>query len=777
MPPVAQAGKFDFMDLGGSLNQGQQPNRIAPNEWQELINLYQFGTRLVRRGGMEKVTTVAAGENITSLFVLNDAAGLRDLMAFSATRAYRQDSTSLVEIPRLEGGYFNSTDLPWSLLQYVNTGYAMRRDNMSLRRFARDYVQQAGILAPNTAPVIADGGAGVMASGEYRVVYTGYNTVTGMESNPSPVSNALAQAVDKKIAVSGIAVHSNPQVNARRVYVTLPDQQGRYFFAFQINDNSTTTGEINLEVQDYGRAASFSNGTPPAALEAGDIWKERLFATDGVDLFFSEIGMMEAFDPLSIIPVFREDGHRLLGIHGFGDRLMLGKTNKMHYLLSTEGSFSLHTLSDKHGCWSHHSLKSAEGNLFWYGGDNVYRSDGANVYSISTIKIKDLLEAIPASRREYVIGAIWPKLSWYMLSIPQTSEDESGVEVEETVQRVSNPGFESGDLSGWTVTGPCSAVTSPAPPAGTYWCQLDGTSENPSRMSQVLDDVEADEEATVAVYLRAASGGTIRAFAYTDNGFYLQSDGTWNSGNTDPWATSTSTSAVLLSVETDPLPSGAITVTLEITHTFGFGAMYFDEYTWTVSAAPPDTLVDPNRKVLIYNYKTDAWAELRYITSDSQSGLDGYGPAFILSDFDENDEPALYASFYDQLVWQLESGLKDGDETFACQLVGPDHDFGAPGMAKFLQRISWLLGTTHANPNAGFNLGVYRDGVAGGLLKARTLNLNSGSPWHRASLSTAGLKPAYTLTPFLNYFGDTHLVIDGYSMEVLVQPGRLKRPL
>lgn len=780
MPPVSAVGKFDFLDVGGSLNDGQPGTAIAVNEWQQLWNFYQFGTKLVRRGGMERETGVneaPATENLTGLHVLNLVDGSRYMLAGGLTRLWRQEDDALVELPRLEGGFFNSTDLLWVTVQRNDIAYWMRRDNGGLRRSSFDYVQNAGILAPITAPTLTEDGAGDLTAGDYLGVVTFYNSVTGMESNPSPASAVLTLGASKKIDWSAIPTSSNPQVNARRLYRTVPNQTGRYFFVAQINDNSTTTyvGD-NVVIQDLGVAASFRNGMPPGQLEAGDFWKERLFATDGIDAFYSEAGMPEAFDGSSVIPVFRNDGHRISAVHAFGDRLMLGKTNKVHYLLGTDPSdFSLHTLSDKHGCWSHHSMKSAEGNLFWYGGDNIYRSDGASVYSISTIKVKNILATIPAADRDKVVGAVWPLQSWYMLALPTTavSPPVPGSDEVEAVQRVVNPGLETGDLTGWTTEGPCAAVTSPTAPEGVYSGELSGTEEDQSDYLQIITP-EVGEEAVVSIYLRGTSTGFIQAYAYTDNNFYLQPDGTWVE-NGEPWANQDGTSFVLHTVEADPVPAGATNVTLEVACD-NTGTMYFDSYTWTIGEEAEE-VVTPNRTVLIYNYKTDVWTQFSYQPETSPAPPNSLAPAFILSDFNEDDEPTLYATFYDGRIWRLEAGLTDDGHEFNIFAVSKDHDFGAVGLVKFLYRL-YILSTRLTSLVFVPTIGVVMDGWlggAGGPTKTRSVRLDVARPWKRINLSSLG-KPAYTLAFFFNYTGKEHVEISGYSMEVLVQP-RAIQPL
>ena len=416
---------FDFLDLGGGLNEGQPTSSINPNECTVLRNLYPFGRKLVRRGGVRLLTTSGNwDENIFSMFPLKTSAGDWTLLLGGATKLGKLDGNAISDLPSSLSIPSQST--PWVWFQYKDYAYCMREGQTDMLRADATSWYTAGIAAPSVAPTIADGGAGNLTAANYYGVYTFYNTATGIESNPSPASTVLALGASKMIDWSAIQTSSNPFATARRLYRTLPNQVGEYFYIGTIEDNFTTTyADDNVIIADMGRAVSFDNGLPPTGLRTGCIWRERLFCTDGTDLYYSEYLLPECFGDESILSIYPDDGHQIRGLHAFGDRLVIGKTNKMHYLVGADAnSFNVLTLSDRHGCMSDLSMKSAEGLLFWYGtGNNFYKTDGNNVVEISTIKMRDTLDRIPDSMAHKVVAAIVPSLSQYMAAIPQ---DESG---------------------------------------------------------------------------------------------------------------------------------------------------------------------------------------------------------------------------------------------------------------------------------------------------------------------------------------------------------------
>lgn len=414
--------RIPMTDLGGSLNEGRAPSELDLNEYADLENFYQFGSKLRRRGGMRRLTTSAFSERITGLVSYKPEVlppGGVDMIVAGLTRWGIHVGSSVALIPNQTGFIITTSTRRWSLFQYKNICYGIRA-LAGLVRSDGTYIGPAGIDAPTTAATIADGAAGDIPAANFRAVYTYYNADNGMESNPSPVSNTLAHAGSTKIDWTGITVSSNVQVTSRRLYRTLPDQSGEYFLVAEIENNTDTTytGD-NVLAQDFDDAVSQSNGTPPDGLLFGVVWKERLFASDGKDLFHSKDGLIEAFDPDAIIPVFPDDGHDMRALHAYGDRLVIGKTNKIHYLVGSDpDTFALLTLSDRHGCVSHHSMQSAEGHLFWLGSDNVYRSDGNNVIGIASVKLREIINDMDDDAAQDAVADVFPTLGWYVLTIP-----------------------------------------------------------------------------------------------------------------------------------------------------------------------------------------------------------------------------------------------------------------------------------------------------------------------------------------------------------------------
>jgi hypothetical protein len=410
----------EVLDLGGGQNDGLDPSQIKDSEFPELVNFFTYGRDIVRRGGIERLTSSASAEAVTSLFSFKNSDTLAwTLFVGLAAGIGRKDGGGITKLPVTDGQVYSSDSSPWTLAAYNNVGYAVRRNSGRMKRFTFDTVFDAGIVAPSAALTLSDAGAGSLPAGTYRMVATLYNSDNGAESDMSPVSNALTIGANRGIAVSGIptAVPAG-QVNARRLWRTLVDQQGEYFLDTLVPDNVTTSATTN--VLTLGAAVSRRNGLPPTGAKYMTFWNERCILSDGFRWYPSEVGMPESFGGTAV-GLFPDDGHQQRALCGWGDRLVVGKPNVVAYYLETENSFERRILSDKHGIWSHWSTRVVEDQLLWYGGDNVYRSAGGAPAAISTYKVRRVLDAIPDAQKEDVFAAVYPKRSWYLLSVPQAS--------------------------------------------------------------------------------------------------------------------------------------------------------------------------------------------------------------------------------------------------------------------------------------------------------------------------------------------------------------------
>ncbi len=424
---------FDYTDLGGGLNAGASPASIESRQMSALENFYPTGAFLRRRGGTRQITTNSAwDQNIPTMVQVKTSSGDWNLITLGITKVGYLSGDRVKDFTLGTDVSIPSSTLPWSTFVYKNYLYALRRGSRMLRIRSGETVHNAGIDAPISAPVLADGGTGTLVAGTYRTVYTYYNTATATESNPSPEGEIIFAASDGVIDYSALVASSNAFVDTIRVYRSLEDQEGVFFLVDSVANGVTTLAGDTKSAAELGRAVRFDNGTPALDLELGTVWQERAWVTNGTELAYSNIGTVEGFGDESILTVNEDDGHKIRGLCpvASGERLVVGKTNTMWYVSgSGPGTFRVGRLSEKTGCRSHHSMQSVGNTIFWFGaGKSVWRADGGQASEVTAdLRVKRYLEAVPDAMEEYVIGSLFPKLGWYCLTLPQTGFTTSRV--------------------------------------------------------------------------------------------------------------------------------------------------------------------------------------------------------------------------------------------------------------------------------------------------------------------------------------------------------------
>src|SRR5512143_2455679 len=242
---------FDIQDLGGGLNE-KAADTIADREMSTLRDFYVRGTSLLSREGRVAIAN-AYTERINAIARYNPSFTEDEFTVVGgASSIARLVGEILTALPPSNAVYPTLTTR-WWFRQYNDELFACRRGNGGVKRLYGDAHDEAGIPAPSVAPQVTDGGDGQKPTGSYLVAYSFYSTVTGAESNLSPISKECIIGDLHRLSVAAIGVSMSLQVNARRIYATLPDTPGTLYLVGQIDDNVTTTFTENaLPPADYG---------------------------------------------------------------------------------------------------------------------------------------------------------------------------------------------------------------------------------------------------------------------------------------------------------------------------------------------------------------------------------------------------------------------------------------------------------------------------------------------------------------------------------------------
>lgn len=414
-------------DLTGGLQEGIAPHKLQTSQQQKLVNLRPFGGRLTFRNGVKRYSEVeyslVAGTSLSTIYPFKDETDTIQIVvgAPRAVTHYNTTTGVLEDATVTDGKTYASVPDPWVFKTYNGTLYACRKGTGTIKAGAHDTIRDAGFTAPAVGSFAgASGVAGNLVPGDYKYVVTFGSIEADAESDPSDPITVTVASSSKVVDLSGIPIGTNPRVNRRSIYRSLVDSTGEYFWVADILDNTTTTYQDNVAPANLGRRASFSYGVPPANVNWMEIFNERMFATDGSAVYYSQAEKVEGFDATDELAVYKDDGADIVVLHAFGDRLIIGKTNATHYLTgSDKESFHLGTLSDEHGVVAPASMVSGENQLFWLSGDrNVYHSNGTSVNSISTLAMRKTLDAVTDAQLPYITATLFPTLSLYVMSLP-----------------------------------------------------------------------------------------------------------------------------------------------------------------------------------------------------------------------------------------------------------------------------------------------------------------------------------------------------------------------
>lgn len=438
---------YNYASLGGGINLSAAKSTLRTSEMQDMSNYYPFGTKLRRRGGTRRLNLgggwTTGGTVITGMNAWRDNVGTAwNLFIAGKTRfGITAFSGGSLPIPAgvlahsaalqtaLDAASSVNQNLPWSMFNYKNFGYALRKGSGGLVRLNATEANYAGMAAPTAASTIADGGVGLLPAGNYQSVYTYYWSTAGFESDPSPVSNTLALAATRFIGHTGISVSPfSPAGMYRRVYRTVENGSNIYFLVATILDNVTTVlTPDNITVNLLGDSASFENGVPPSTLEFGIVWNERFWATDSKDLYYSRLLLPEAMAATRFLPISPDDGYKIRGMYPLGDRLMVFKERGIHYVVGNSPStFDVHSLNSTFGCDAPHSVAEADNKVYWIGnGYKVFQTDGVRVDDISTPRINKILDAIPVDQKDRIVAYVNRQRNWYMLVLPDSTTSEA----------------------------------------------------------------------------------------------------------------------------------------------------------------------------------------------------------------------------------------------------------------------------------------------------------------------------------------------------------------
>jgi hypothetical protein len=236
-------------------------------------------------------------------------------------------------------------------------------------------IENFGIEAPIITTTTANGGVAGYLNGEYEIAFTYYNENTGHESSRSEILPINVVVVFRKIDILNIPQSPDPQVTHTRVYLRNINRQVNFYRVDEIADGTTSAtvdaplgGDVNLVL--IGPDLS-ENDPPPEGIKYLAAHKNRMFAADDGKLYWSKVGLPEAFDPDAYDFVHQDDGQKITGLASIpGGYLIIFKEDGYYVLEGdTPNIWSISRLGPNVGCLSHRSIVLGSDGLYWWGDD------------------------------------------------------------------------------------------------------------------------------------------------------------------------------------------------------------------------------------------------------------------------------------------------------------------------------------------------------------------------------------------------------------------------
>jgi hypothetical protein len=429
--------KSDLATIEGfsGLNQAQAPTAISDRQLVSGSNFDLIEGRLVRRRGLARqFTSPRSGTpgKCTSGRVLGMKYFDTGVLLLACSDAFAI-SSGLATVDLAADADIdpspNEADEKdtWDLVDNNGVIWAARRASGVLWRITEAEAATGGLTAPSAAPTLANGGAGLVSAGSYEYLVT-FVTDIGDESAESAVAT-IVLAGASEVDLTALPVSSQARCTLKNIYRSLPNDSGTWWLVDTI-DNADTTYTDNTPNSLLGDQLDSAITAPPDEVLGIEKWGERLWTHDGVEVSCSLPGQFETFG--ETFDSFDARGDRkVIALHAWDTRLMVGTTDAIFQITESGVDaigvrFSVTPFTTDHGCVAPHTVKSAEGRLFWLAFDGIYMSDGGPPRRISEDIRVTFGDYVTAASAKWSYAYIDAEEGEYCISIPRVYCDDSG---------------------------------------------------------------------------------------------------------------------------------------------------------------------------------------------------------------------------------------------------------------------------------------------------------------------------------------------------------------
>jgi len=203
---------------------------------------------------------------------------VRMKLVVSGTTLYEVDEEAGVA-RAVQGNIHKGGKISWA--QYGDDVFLASANGKRPRVYNGANLDWVGIRAPFQTPVPVAAAGGSLPAGSYVVYVTYLNSVSGAESNPSPGA-AVTCALNDKITSVQVPVSSDPQVDQRRIWMTVANAGAgsTAYLVATITDNVTTN--YTTDITSISLTSATLEYTDNAEAPLGSlvaVFKDRLFVS------------------------------------------------------------------------------------------------------------------------------------------------------------------------------------------------------------------------------------------------------------------------------------------------------------------------------------------------------------------------------------------------------------------------------------------------------------------------------------------------------------------
>jgi hypothetical protein len=250
-------------------------------------------------------------------------------------------------------------------------------DGTSAKKWTGTSFQNFGIVRPidvdwGTPADVTTGGS-MPYAGEYEIALTYYNSASGVESSRSAektITTASDSLNTHQISLT-LNTPTDTQVDKIRIYIR---KTGLSTIFTQVAEVASNIGTYNINVTDeqinnqiIAAPGVDTNDPPPSGSRYIALHEGRLFVSDGIDVYYSEVNKPEAFSSRRVIAGVSRDGQTVRGLAAISGQLVIFKQDSVWAVYGSDPqTWQVRLAVSDLGCVSHRSITQVEGTTFWW---------------------------------------------------------------------------------------------------------------------------------------------------------------------------------------------------------------------------------------------------------------------------------------------------------------------------------------------------------------------------------------------------------------------------